>query len=143
MNTNDPDLIEIQSKTKSSTKRVLTFAIVLILFFIAILVVSFIGFSRLEVERAANLRDVFIIVLAIEALLIGLGIFVLILQTGMMISILQNQVRPILEDTQATIMKVKSTTAFLAKYAVQPIISVNSYSAGFKKLFSLIGSIKK
>lgn len=142
MNTNDPVLIDIQSKTKSSTKRILTFSILLFLIFIAVLIVSFIAFSRLDVERVANLRDVFIIVLAIEALLIGLAMFVLVLQTGMMINILQNQVRPILEDTQATMLKVKSTTAFLAKYAVQPIISVNSYSAGFKKLFSLIGSKK-
>jgi len=143
MNTNDPVLNDIQSNTKASTKRVLSFAIVFVLFFIAILIVSFIAFSRLEVEKAANIRDVFIIVLAIEALLIGLGMFVLIVQTGMMINILQNQVRPILEDTQATMLKVKSTTAFLAKYAVKPIISANSYSAGLKKLFGLIGSIKK
>ena len=143
MTTSDPILNDIQTKTKTSFKRILTIGISVLLVFIGILIVSFIAFSRLKAETTANLRDVFIIVLAIEALLIGLAMFVLIIQTGMMLNILQNQVRPILENTQATIQKVKGTTAFLARYAVKPLISVNSYSAGFKKLFSLIGSIKK
>lgn len=142
MNKSDPGIVEIQNKTKNYAKRALTFAIVFFLLFIAILVVSFIGFTRMEAERTANIRDVFIIVLAIEALLIGMALFVLILQTGMMMNILQNQIKPILEDTQVTMQKVKSTTTFLAKYAVKPIIRMNSYSAGFKKLFSLIGQKK-
>ena len=92
---------------------------------------------------AANVRDIFIIFMALESLLIGVALIVLIIQLASLINLLQNEVRPILQSTTETVNTLRGTTAFLSENLVEPVIKLNSYLAGMKKIFDLLGIIRK
>ena len=92
---------------------------------------------------AANVRDIFIIFMALESLLIGAALVVLIIQLASLINLLQNEVKPILESTNETVNTLRGTSAFLSENLVEPVIKLNSYLAGLKKLFDLFGVNRK
>jgi hypothetical protein len=91
---------------------------------------------------AANVRDIFIIFMALESLLIGAALVVLMIQLASLINLLQNEVKPILKSTNETVNTLRGTTAFLSENMVEPVIKLNSYLAGLRKLFDLF-SIKR
>jgi hypothetical protein len=93
-------------------------------------------------QAAANVRDIFIIFMAFESLIIGAALVVLIIQIASLINLLQNEVKPILQSTSETVNTLRGTTEFLSENLVEPVIKLNSYLAGLRKLFSLFG-IKK
>jgi hypothetical protein len=93
-------------------------------------------------QAAANVRDIFIIFMAFESLIIGAALVVLIIQIASLINLLQNEVKPILQSTSETVNTLRGTTEFLSENLVGPVIKLNSYLAGLRKLFSMFG-IKK
>jgi hypothetical protein len=92
---------------------------------------------------AANVRDIFIIFMALESLLIGAALVVLIIQLASLINLLQNEVKPILQSTSETVNTLRGTSAFLSENLVEPVIKLNSYMAGLKKFFDLLSIIRK
>jgi hypothetical protein len=92
---------------------------------------------------AANVRDIFIIFMALESLLIGAALVVLMIQLASLINLLQNEVKPILKSTNETVNTLRGTTEFLSENLVEPVIKLNSYLAGFKKFFDLFNIIRK
>lgn len=94
-------------------------------------------------STAANVRDIFIIFMALESLLVGAALVVLIIQLASLINLLQNEVRPILKSTSETVNTLRGTTEFLSENMVEPVIKLNSYLAGLKKVFDLLGIIRK
>jgi amino acid permease len=77
--------------------------------------------------------------MALESLLIGAALVVLIIQLASLINLLQNEVKPILKSTNETVNTLRGTTEFLSENLVEPVIKLNSYLAGLKKLFDLFG----
>jgi nitrate reductase gamma subunit len=92
--------------------------------------------------RTANIRDIFIIFMAFESLVIGAALVVLIVQVASLINLLQNEVKPILESTSETVNTLRGTTAFLSENLVEPVIKLNSYVAGLRKIFGIFGTKK-
>jgi len=92
---------------------------------------------------AANVRDIFIIFMALESLLIGAALVVLMIQLASLINLLQNEVKPILKSTSETVNTLRGTTEFLSENLVEPVIKLNSYLAGLKKFFDLFNIIRK
>ncbi len=90
----------------------------------------------------ANIRDIFIIFLAFESLIIGAALIILILQVASLINLLQNEVRPILQATSETVNTLRGTTEFLSENLVEPVIRLNSYLAGLRRLLHLFGGRK-
>ena len=91
---------------------------------------------------ATNVRDIFIIFMAFESLIIGAALVVLVLQIASLINLLQNEVKPILQSTSETVNTLRGTSEFLSENLVEPVIKLNSYLAGLRKFFDLFG-IKK
>ena len=94
-------------------------------------------------SAAANWRDIFIIFMAFESLLIGAALVVLIVQVASLINLLQNEVRPILQSTSDTVNTLRGTTEFLSENLVEPVIKLNSYLAGLRKFFDMFGLNRK
>ena len=92
---------------------------------------------------ASNVRDIFIIFMALESLLIGAALVVLIIQLASLINLLQNEVKPILKSTSDTVNTLRGTTEFLSENLVEPVIKLNSYLAGLRKVIDLFGIIRK
>ncbi len=86
-----------------------------------------------------KIRDVFIIVVALESLVIGVALIVLIVQLASLINLLQNEVRPILNATNETVNTLRGTAEFLGENVVEPVIKLNGYLAGLKRMLELLG----
>jgi hypothetical protein len=93
-------------------------------------------------EVATNVRDIFIILMAFESLIIGAALVVLVIQIASLINLMQNEVKPILQSTSETVNTLRGTTEFLSENLVEPVIKLNSYLAGLRKFFDIFGSKK-
>ena len=91
-----------------------------------------------EPEKAGQIRDIFIIVMAMEFLVIGVALIILIIQIAILTNLMQNEVKPILTSTQDTVNTLKGTVRFLSNNVSEPVIKLNEYLAGFKKLLDIL-----
>jgi hypothetical protein len=90
-----------------------------------------------------RIRDIFIIVVALESLVIGVALIILIVQLASLINLLQNEVRPILTATNETVNNLRGTAEFLGESVVEPVIKLNGYLAGMNRVIELMGIKKK
>ena len=90
-----------------------------------------------------KIRDIFIIVVALETLVIGVALIVLIVQLASLINLLQNEVKPILHATSDTVNTLRGTAEFLGENMVEPVIKLNGYLAGMTRMLELMGIRKK
>ena len=88
-------------------------------------------------------RDVFIIVVSLESLVIGVALVVLLVQLANLINLLQNELRPILEATSETVNTLRGTAEFLGESVVEPVIKLNGYLASMRRVLELIGVKQK
>ena len=90
-----------------------------------------------------KIRDVFIIIVALESLIIGVALIVMIVQLASLINLLQNEVKPILHATNETVNTLRGTAEFLGENVVEPVIKLNGYMAGMNRMLELMGIRKK
>jgi len=90
-----------------------------------------------------KIRDVFIIIVALESLVIGVAVIILVIQLASLINLLQNEVRPILAATNETVNNLRGTAEFLGENVVEPVIKLNGYLAGMNRVIELMGLRKK
>lgn len=112
-----------------------TFIIVGAIVVIYIVVFSF-GFiaAVVNVEWArpffAYFRNLILLLLSLTSILIVVGVGVLLIQIARFVNLLKSEVQPITRDAQAAIKTVRTTTEFVQKNAVQPIIQTSSFLVG-------------
>jgi hypothetical protein len=90
-----------------------------------------------------RIRDIFIIVVAFETLVIGAALVVLLIQLASLINLLQNEVRPILQATNETVNTLRGTAEFLGESVVEPVIKLNGYLASLQRVLELMGIKRK
>jgi hypothetical protein len=93
--------------------------------------------------RTGTIRDIFIIFMAFESLVIGAALIILIIQVASLLNLLQNELKPILKSTSETVNTLRGTTEFLSENLVEPVIKLNSYLAGLRKLLDMFGLNRK
>ena len=93
--------------------------------------------------NTAKIRDVFIIFMALQSILTGMTLVVLMIQLARLTNLLQNEIRPILDSTNDTLNNLRGTTNFLSENLVEPVIKLNEYTAGFGQLLMVLGLMKK
>ena len=109
----------------------------------ALLVTGIIFLSRAGGETTGQVRDIFIILMALESIVIGVALIVLVVQLASLINLLQNEIKPILRNTNDAVNTLKGTTTFLSDNLANPVIKLNSSFAGAKRLLDLVRFIKK
>ena len=85
-----------------------------------------------------NIRDIVIIFMAIESLLIGVALIVLVIQLARLTDLLVNEVKPILDSTNETLGTIRGTTRFLSENLVRPVVKVNSSFAALRRAAELL-----
>jgi len=90
----------------------------------------------------ARFRDVFIIFMALESIIIGLVLIILVVQLAKLINLLQNEIKPILDSTNETVSTLRGTTQFLSDNLAEPIIKLNEYFAGLQSFLKLVRPAK-
>ncbi len=81
-------------------------------------------------------RDFFIIALALEGMLMGAALIILILQIARLTNLLQNEIKPILEQTNDTVRTVKGTANFVSRNVAEPVIKASGFVAWLGALLS-------
>ena len=134
--------MEKEKKSQSQKTALIIIAVITILFLIGI-TIGVVYLARSGAQITSQVRDIFIIVLVLESFLIGAALIILIIQLALLSNLLQNEIRPILSSTKETIRTVKGTSQFISERAVRPIVSIGGILAGGRKLFEIIGFIRK
>ncbi len=111
--------------------------IILVILVLVAVIVAVIAMLR-NPGQTANFRDIVIILVAVEAMFIGLALIVLIVQLAKLTALLQNEVKPILQSTTETLNTLRGTTAFLSNNLVQPVIKANSSVAAARRALDLL-----
>ncbi len=104
---------------------------------LAALITATVFLFRAGSETTGMVRDVFIIFMALESLVIGVALVILIVQLSILINLLQNEIKPILNSTNETVNTLRGTAVFLSDNLAEPILKLNEYLAGLKKLVDL------
>ncbi|HPH94876.1 MAG TPA: hypothetical protein PKW33_01410 [Anaerolineaceae bacterium] len=86
----------------------------------------------------STIRDIFIIFMALESLVIGVVLVILCIQLAILINLLQNEIKPILNSTNETVSTLRGTVTFLSDNLAEPVIKLNEYMAGLKKFIDLV-----
>ena len=87
----------------------------------------------------ARIRDIFIIFMAFESLVIGVALVILILQIASLMNLLQNEIKPILDATNETVHTLRGTTTFISENIAEPVIKLNASLAGLQRILEVLG----
>jgi hypothetical protein len=80
----------------------------------------------------ASLRDLSIVIVALEVIVINIMLVALIIQITRLTRLLREEVLPILYSTQETVSTVRGTATFVGDRVVQPVVKISSFSAGLR-----------
>jgi hypothetical protein len=137
-----PQLTAEQLEQERQMKRTMTGVIIGAVIFLVLLGVA-IYFLLQPATPTDKIRDIFIIVVALESLIIGVALIVLVTQLASLINLLQNEVRPSLKATNDTVNNLRGTAEFLGENVVEPVVKLNGYLAGLTRMLELMGLKKK
>lgn len=140
-------LIDMQSARapedrQDSQKKILIGIIVAVVILLALIIAGII-FLIQPTTDTARIRDIFIIIMALESLLIGLTLVILIVQLARLINLLQNEIKPILDSTNETVSTLRGTTNFISDNLVEPVIRLNEITAALSQVGSFIGFTRR
>ncbi len=89
---------------------------------------------------SATIRDIAIIVIALETVVLNALLIVLIWQVWRLVRMLRDEIRPMLEDARETVDTVKGTATFVSEEVVSPVIQAGSRLAGFRRTVQVLRS---
>lgn len=113
-----------------------------VVFLLALLITGII-FLASPGTNTERIRDIMIIVIALEFMFLGVAMLILIVQLATLINLLQNEIIPIVESTNETANTLRGTAVFLSDNLSEPVIKLNQYMAGLMKLTELIGITRR
>lgn len=130
----DPEAVKKQ-------RRAVIGVVVAVVILVALLVLGVIFLAQ-DSGRTAVIRDIFIIFMALESLLIGLTLVILIIQLARLINLLQNEIKPILNSTNETVNTMRGTVTFLSDNLAEPVVKLNETFAAFSEVKNFIKTLR-
>ncbi len=91
----------------------------------------------------ATARDVAIIILAVESIVIGALLVVLIIQIQALVRLLQDEIQPILDSVNETASTVRGTTTFVSDTVVSPVMRVAGLVSALRRVIDVLTRKKK
>ena len=89
-------------------------------------------------SELASVRDFAIILLALESLVIGVVLVVLILEIRNLAKLLREEIKPILDSANETARTVRGTTSFVSETLVNPMIRISGFASGFLQALRIL-----
>jgi hypothetical protein len=86
----------------------------------------------------ATARDVAIIILALESIIIGALLVLLIFQVQGLVRLLREEIRPILDSVNETAGTVRGTTAFVSDTVVSPVMRVAGLISALRRIIDVL-----
>jgi uncharacterized membrane protein (DUF485 family) len=151
----DSQTSELSPAERKARRLLIIFAIVFGLLFIGLVVL--LVFLSIDAYQAAYtgappspgsvvvslLRDVAIVFVAFETMVIGILLVVLMLQVQSLVVLLRDEIRPMLEAANETLATVRGTTQFVSHNVVSPVVKWSGYLAGLRRIFEQIGGLRE
>ena len=78
----------------------------------------------------AAVRDLAIILLAVESLVIGVVLIILVWEIRNLAKLLREEIKPILDSADETVRTVRGTTVFVSDTFVNPMVRVSGFVTG-------------
>lgn len=132
--TTEPAAASSTTTTKWSFQRVVVVSTLGMVGLVVLLFVVALVFALADAEGAANffryVRDVFLVVLSVQCVLIVLSFALLLLQVARFFVLVKSEVKPIAQEARETVKTVRQSAAFLGKQGAEPIIKGKSFLAG-------------
>lgn len=91
----------------------------------------------------AVVRDLAIILLAVESIIIGVMLIILIWEVRNLAKLLREEIKPILDSADETVRTMRGTTAFVSDTFVNPIVRVSSFVSGVGQALRILTRRKK
>ena len=89
-------------------------------------------------DALAFARDLAIILLAVESLIIGVLLVVLTIEVMSLVKLLREQIKPILESVDETARTVRGTTVFVSENFVDPMVRVSGFASGVLQALKIL-----
>lgn len=128
---------------ENENRRAIIVLVVVVVFLVISLIAGLVAISLAPAEQTAKIRDIFIIIMAFESLVIGAALVILIIQIATLMNLLQNEIKPIMDATNETVNTLRGTTAFLSENMVEPVVKLNARLAGLQRFIELLGIKRK
>ncbi len=107
---------------------------------VAAILILIIGSFVLMISAGVTgtVRDVIIILLALESLVVVTLMLVLVYQVTLLVKMLREEIKPLIESAQETAASARGTTTFVSKKIVTPTVSIASTLAGVRRMMSFV-----
>ena len=89
------------------------------------------------------IRDLVVIVLALELIIVVTALIVLAVQVARFVNLLNNEFKPIINSTTDTINPVRGTAHFISKNLTEPVMSASGTVRGIGKAMRDVNAIRK
>jgi hypothetical protein len=135
-------------KTSWTMGRIVTVAAaalagVIVLIFVIGLLLALFSDVEATAARIQIIRDIFMITIALEFILIIGAVAVLILQIARTTNLVQSEVKPVLKDAQEAVSSAKGTVDFVGKNVTEPIVKTGAFLAGAGVFVREVGGIRR
>jgi hypothetical protein len=97
-------------------------------------------FHKEIVVVSAIVRDIAIILVALEILIMNVLLLVLIWQVWRLVKMIRVEIKPVIEDGQETVGTVKGSAEFVSSSIISPLITTSSRLAGIWRSVHVIRS---
>jgi len=91
----------------------------------------------------ADVRDIAIIVLAIESIVVGVILVLLVIQINSLIRLLKEEIKPLLDSANETASTLRGTTTFISEKVINPVVSLTSFLSGAEQAAKTLVGFKK
>lgn len=100
-------------------------------------------FIRLGPETTGQIRDVTLVITALEGIVTTAAFVILCIQAARLVNFLKYEISPILETADKTAKKLYGTASFLSDQAVEPAMKAASTVSGIKSAADTVLSVFK
>ena len=107
----------------------------LVVLVLAVVAVIFMARNPAQTE---TIRDIFIIFMALEFLIIGATLVIVMVQLALLTTLLRHEIKPILDSTNEAARTLRGTATFLSENMVSPVIKVHSSMAAVRSALDLL-----
>jgi hypothetical protein len=90
----------------------------------------------------ALVRDIAIVVLALESIVIGVVLVLMLWQVRSLTRLLQDQLKPMLDAMRETVGTVKGTTSLVSETIVSPAVKIGGFFAGARRALQVMLSFR-
>jgi len=138
-----PPALTPMQKEQIRRQRMIIITLIIMGVILVVLIIASIIYLAQPGTDTARIRDIMIIFMAFEMMILGVTMVVLMIQLATLINLLQNDIKPILDATNETANTLRGTAIFLSNNLSEPVIRINEYASGLYRFIELLGLARR